>query len=88
MVKLKNNVADQGIVVFLDAPCDAAVFFCEQESVLFRVISEDMTVYQLWDTFARLRSNDVYECGKTAVSVWGDKEHKFDFNSWYKNITN
>ncbi|MCI9238297.1 hypothetical protein AALA13_17545 [Lachnospiraceae bacterium 50-23] len=48
----------------------------------------DMTVYQLWDTFARLRSNDVYECGKTAVSVWGDKEHKFDFNSWYKNITN
>lgn len=48
----------------------------------------DMTVYQLWDTFSRLRNIDVYECGKTAVSVWGDKENKFDFNSWFKNTTN
>lgn len=47
----------------------------------------DMTVYQLWDTFARLRNIEIYESGRTSVSVWGDKENKFDYNLWFKNIT-
>ena len=47
----------------------------------------DMTVYQLWDTFARLRNNEIYASGRTSVSVWGDKENKFDYNLWFKNIT-
>ena len=46
----------------------------------------DMTIYQLWDTFHRLQADNAYEIGRTAVSVWGDKEKKFDFNSWFKNI--
>lgn len=46
----------------------------------------DLTVYQLWDTFHRLQADNAYEIGRTAVSVWGDKEKKFDFNSWFKNI--
>ena len=46
-----------------------------------------MTVYQLWDTFARLRNNEIYASGRTSVSVWGDKENKFDYNLWFKNIT-
>lgn len=45
----------------------------------------DMTIYQLWDTFVRLRNLDVYVTSRTAVSVWGDKDNKFDFNSWFKN---
>ena len=47
----------------------------------------DMTVYQLWDTFARLRNIEIYASGRTSVSVWGDKENKFDYNLWFKNIT-
>lgn len=47
----------------------------------------DMTIYQLWDTFHRLQAENAYEINKTMVSVWGDKEKKFDFNSWFKNIT-
>lgn len=46
----------------------------------------DLTVYQLWDTFHRLQAENAYEINKTMVSVWGDKEKKFDFNSWFKNI--
>ena len=46
----------------------------------------DLTVYQLWDTFSRLQVNNAYEINRTSVSVWGDKEHKFDGSAWFRNI--
>ena len=47
----------------------------------------DITIYQLWDLFARMRMNNFYEIHKTSVSIWGDKDKKFDSNAWFKNIT-
>lgn len=44
----------------------------------------NMTIYQLWDTFMGLQEDNVYESNKMSVSIWGDKENKFDFNSWFK----
>lgn len=58
---------------------------CTKHNSIHYINVWDMTVYQLWDTFARLRNHDIYESGRTSVSVWGDKENKFDFNLWYKN---
>lgn len=49
---------------------------------------ESLTIYQLWDTFERLRNNIPYSSGLLSVSVWGDKENKFDLSSWFKNILN
>lgn len=46
----------------------------------------DMTIYQLWDTFHRLQAENAYEINRTMISVWGDKDKKFDFNSWFKSI--
>lgn len=45
-----------------------------------------LTVYQLWDCFARLTNNAVYDIGCTGVSVWGDKDNKFDHTGWYKKM--
>lgn len=47
----------------------------------------DITIYQLWDLFTRLQINTFYDIQSTSVSVWGDKEKKFDSNGWYKNIS-
>lgn len=44
----------------------------------------NMTIYQLWDTFMGLQEDNIYESNKMSVSIWGDKENKFDFNSWFK----
>ena len=44
----------------------------------------NMTIYQLWDTFTGLQEDNIYESNKMSVSIWGDKENKFDFNSWFK----
>lgn len=43
----------------------------------------DLTIYHLWDTFQRLQTDNAYEINRMAVSVWGDKEKKFDFNGWF-----
>lgn len=45
----------------------------------------DLTVYQLMDAFNRLEQNRYYDINSTSVSVWGDKEKKFDYTLWYKN---
>lgn len=46
----------------------------------------DLTIYQLWDTFDRLQNQTIYNSNLFSVSVWGDKEKKFKFNDWFKNI--
>ena len=48
----------------------------------------DITVYQLWDCFARLNNLNVYEINAASVSAWGDKDNKFDFNGWFKKMNN
>lgn len=45
----------------------------------------DLTVYQLMDAFIRLEQNGYYKINSTSVSVWGDKEKKFDYTIWYRN---
>ena len=44
----------------------------------------DLTVFQLWDCFAQLVNNNIYDINATSISVWGDKDKKFDFNGWFK----
>ena len=46
----------------------------------------DLTVFQLWDCFARLTNNNVYDINAASVSAWGDKDKKFDFNGWFKKL--
>ena len=46
----------------------------------------DLTVFQLWDSFARLTNNNIYDINAASVSAWGDKDKQFDFNGWYKKI--
>ena len=48
----------------------------------------DLTVFQLWDSFARLTNNNIYDISAASVSAWGDKDKKFDFNGWYKKLSN
>ena len=44
-----------------------------------------LTVYQLMDTFDRLRNDAFYEISSTSVSVWGDEKKTFKSDAWYKN---
>ena len=46
-----------------------------------------LTVYQLWDCFFRLTKNVAYDMNCTSVSVWGDKDRKFDNSGWYKKMS-
>lgn len=46
----------------------------------------DLTIYQIWDIFSRLQAENAYELGKTSVAVWGNKENRFDMNSWFHNL--
>lgn len=45
----------------------------------------ELTIYQLYDSFSRLQVNEIYDLNSTSISVWGDKERKFDTSLWYKN---
>lgn len=45
----------------------------------------DLTLFQLFDTFNRMRANKIYDIDSTRVSVWGDEKKTFDIALWYKN---
>lgn len=45
----------------------------------------ELTVFQLLDSFDRLRVNSVFDIDSTRVSVWGDEKKTFDAALWYKN---
>lgn len=47
-----------------------------------------LTVYQLWDCFARLTKNNIIDANMRSVSVWGTKDKNFDFNEWFKKLDN
>ena len=44
----------------------------------------DLTIYQLIDSFNRLRTNAVYDINSLRISVWGDEKKQFDETLWYK----
>lgn len=46
----------------------------------------DITVFHLFDEFERLQINDQYNIASTQVAAWGDKDNKFKFGLWSKNI--
>lgn len=45
----------------------------------------ELTVYQLMDSFNRLKTNKMFDMQATSVSVWGDKKNTFNTALWYKN---
>lgn len=42
----------------------------------------NLTVYQLYDQFSKTRINDTYKISSRSVSIWGDKDKKFDDMLW------
>lgn len=45
----------------------------------------DLTLFQLMDSFYRLKADRYYQIESTRVSVWGDEKNTFDSTIWYKN---
>lgn len=46
----------------------------------------DLTVFQVWDCFARLSNNSIYDIQSMSVAAWGNKNNSFDASAWYKRI--
>lgn len=46
----------------------------------------DITIYQLWDCFARISNNNIYEIQSTSVAAYGNKDNHFDANAWFKRL--
>lgn len=44
-----------------------------------------LTVFQLMDSFDRIRDGKMYEISSVRLSVWGDEKNQFDAELWYKN---
>lgn len=42
----------------------------------------NLTVYQLYDQFSKTRINDTYKISSRSISIWGDKDKKFDDVLW------
>lgn len=45
----------------------------------------DLTMFELIDSFNRLRESVIFKIDTTRVSVWGDEKKQFDPTLWYKN---
>lgn len=43
----------------------------------------DLTVYQLYDQFRKQQHDDMYKINSINVSVWGNKDGKFDNSQWF-----
>lgn len=46
----------------------------------------DLTIFQLYDCFARLSANNIYDIQSMSVAAWGDKDHSFDAAAWFQRI--
>lgn len=46
----------------------------------------DLTVFQLYDQFQRQQMNTVYDIKCMSLAAWGDKNNKFDYTEWFKNL--
>ncbi len=45
----------------------------------------DLTIFQLYDSFYRIKSDKDYQIESTHVSVWGDEKNIFDSTLWHRN---
>ena len=45
----------------------------------------DMTVYNGYDQFQRIRNNRVDKLVSRSISIWGDKKGEYDFDNWLTN---
>lgn len=43
----------------------------------------ELTIYQLYDQFARLGTNEMFEIEKMQVAYYGDPQNKFKIGKWY-----
>lgn len=48
----------------------------------------ELTVYQLYDQFYRERLNISYNIYANSISIYGNKDNKFDIDLWFKYIGN
>lgn len=91
MQKLKNGREKMNRVGKVDINMELSNIIsavaCEHKSLNLLNIW-DLTIYQLWDTFARLVNNNVYHINAASVSTWGDKSKSFKFEDWYRNLKN
>lgn len=46
----------------------------------------DLTVYQVYDLFARLQQNTIFDVIKMSTAAWGNKDNKVDFTQWFNCI--
>lgn len=46
----------------------------------------ELTVFQLWDSFFRLSSNQIYNIESMSVAAWGNKDNHFDAAGWFKPL--
>lgn len=46
----------------------------------------NLTIYQLYDQFERQQIEDSYRSSLRSVSMWGDKDNKFDNTLWFTHI--
>ena len=47
----------------------------------------DVTIFQLWDAFYRISSNNMYDIQATTVAVWGDEKKTFNSTAWLERPT-
>ncbi len=46
----------------------------------------DLTLFQLLDSFNRIKQNTLFDIDCTRLSVWGDEKKTFDAAFWCKNV--
>lgn len=46
----------------------------------------DITLFQLYDQFNRLQTNDAYSINSMRIAAWGDEKKTFDYALWHKNM--
>lgn len=46
----------------------------------------NITIFQLYDQFHREQKNEMYNIQANSVSIYGDKDNKFDINLWFDCI--
>lgn len=46
----------------------------------------ELTLLQLFDSFARIQYNTLFDIDSVRVSVWGDEDNKFKSDLWYKSL--
>lgn len=46
----------------------------------------DITLFQLYDQFNKLQTNDAHYINSMRLAAWGDEKNTFDYTLWYKNM--